>query len=146
MSVSVGGVRRAVTVGWFAVALAAAASCASPSAPSVNIAFSSTDVRVGTGAAAVSGSTVEVNYTGWLYDGSKPDKKGEEFDARQAFVFWLGTGQVIAGWDQGLPGIKVGGVRRLIVPSSLAYGKSGAGTKIPPNAALVFDIELVNVF
>ena len=129
--------------------LPAISACENPSSPSVNAAFTVTDVRVGTGATATSGSTISVNYTGWLYDGSKPDKKGEQFDASQAgrpFVFWLGTGQVIKGWDQGLVGMKAGGIRQLIIPASLAYGRAGGGDKIPPNATLVFDIELLSVF
>ena len=126
-----------------------AGSCASPSAPSVNVPFTVNDVRVGTGATAVVGSTVQVNYTGWLYDDTKPDKKGEQFDASAAgrpFVFWVGAGQVIAAWDQGLVGMKVGGLRRLIVPASMAYGRNGSGNLIPPNASLVFDIELLGLF
>jgi FKBP-type peptidyl-prolyl cis-trans isomerase FkpA len=97
----------------------------------------------------VSGQRLSVNYTGWLYNGTAPDKKGAQFDASkpgQPFVIWLGTGQVIAGWDQGIVGMKVGGLRRLIVPADLAYGRAGAGNSIPPNATLVFDIELLSVF
>jgi len=105
-----------------------------------------TDLRVGTGVTATAGATIRVNYTGWLYNGTHPEKKGEQFDSNQSFVFWLGTGQVIAGWDQGLVGMKVGGLRRLIVPSSLAYGRNGAGNSIPPNASLVFEIELLGLF
>ena len=129
--------------------LTAGAGCENPAAPSVPAPFTVTDVRTGTGAQAESGSFVSVNYTGWLYNSTAPDKKGSQFDASQAgqpFVFWLGTGQVIAGWDQGVVGMKVGGLRRLIVPAELAYGRTGAGTRIPPNATLVFDIELVSVF
>jgi FKBP-type peptidyl-prolyl cis-trans isomerase FkpA len=90
-----------------------------------------------------------VNYTGWFYNSTASDKKGSQFDASkpgEPFVIWLGTGQVIAGWDQGIVGMKVGGLRRLIVPAELAYGRNGAGNAIPPNATLVFDIELVSVF
>ena len=125
------------------------AACASPSSPSTPVEFTVIDLRVGSGAAASTGSTVSVNYVGWLYDGTDPDKKGQEFDASKPgrpFVFWLGASQVIAGWEQGVVGMKVGGLRRLIVPSSLAYGRSGAGNSIPPNASLVFEIELVGVF
>jgi len=123
--------------------------CASPSAPSTPVEFTVIDLRVGSGPAASTGSTVSVNYVGWLYDGTNPDKKGQEFDASKAgrpFVFWLGASQVIQGWEQGVVGMKVGGLRKLIVPSSLAYGRSGAGNTIPPNASLVFEIELVSVF
>ena len=129
--------------------LPAISACENPSSPSVSVAFTVTDVRVGTGATATSGSTISVNYTGWLYDGSKPDKKGEQIDASQVgrpFVLWLGTGQVIKGWDQGLVGMRAGGIRQLIIPASLAYGRVGGGSKIPPNASLVFDIELLSVF
>ncbi len=88
-----------------------------------------------------------MNYTGWLYDASKTDNKGTQFDTsigRGVFSFLLGAGQVIAGWDQGVPGMKVGGSRRLIIPPSLGYGASGAGP-IPGNATLVFDVSLVAV-
>jgi FKBP-type peptidyl-prolyl cis-trans isomerase FkpA len=139
-----------VTVAVFAAGvLALLGACASPSAPSRNVTFTVTDLRVGTGATATSGSTVSVNYTGWLYNAEVDDRKGQQFDASQAgrpFVFWLGAGQVIQGWDQGLVGMKVGGLRKLIVPASLAYGRDGAGLTIPPNASLVFEIELISVF
>jgi len=132
-----------------AVAATGASGCANPAAPSVPAPFTVTDVRVGTGAQALSGQHLSVNYTGWLYNSTAPDKKGAQFDASkpgEPFVIWLGTGQVIAGWDQGIAGMKVGGLRRLIIPAELAYGRSGAGNAIPPNATLVFDIELVSVF
>ena len=125
------------------------AGCENPAAPSVPAPFTVTDLRSGGGAEASSGKFVSVNYTGWLYNSTAPDKKGAQFDASQAgqpFVFWLGTGQVIAGWDQGVVGMKVGGLRRLIIPADLAYGRTGAAPAIPPNATLVFDIELVSVF
>ena len=130
-------------------ALASQGACTSPSSPSVPVTFTVTDLRVGTGATASSGSTVSVHYTGWLYDGTNADRKGDQFDASQVgrpFVFWLGAGQVIQGWDQGLVGMKVGGIRKLIVPASLGYGRDGAGNQIPPNASLVFEIELLSVF
>lgn len=140
---------KAVIAAFAGASVLSGAACASPSQPSVPVQFTTTDIRVGTGATATTGSTVGVNYTGWLYDGSKPDKKGEQFDASLAgrpFVFWIGAQQVIPAWDQGVVGMKVGGIRRLIVPASLAYGRTGAGDKIPPNASLVFDIELLSVF
>jgi FKBP-type peptidyl-prolyl cis-trans isomerase FkpA len=118
----------------------------SPSA-SVNVSFSATDLSFGTGTAAVAGRTVSMNYTGWLYDAGKPDNKGTQFDSsagRGPFTFTLGVGQVIAGWDQGVPGMKVGGKRRLIIPPSLGYGAAGVGP-IPGNATLVFDVELLSV-
>ena len=122
------------------------AACTSPTSPTFRAAFQQTDVRVGTGAEAAAGMTLMVNYTGWLYDDTKADKKGEQFDANPAglpFIFRLGSGQVIGGWDLGVAGMKVGGLRRLVVPSDLAYGREGAGSRIPPNATLVFDIELL---
>jgi len=109
----------------------------------------STDVKVGTGAEAVAGKTVFVHYTGWLYSESAADHHGAKFDSsrdrNQPFDFRLGAGQVIAGWDQGVAGMKVGGQRTLVIPSSLGYGASGAGGVIPPNATLVFDVELLDV-
>ena len=107
------------------------------------------DVKQGTGAEAVSGKPVLVHYTGWLYDPSKPDQKGSKFDSsrdRQVpFGFIIGAGRVIKGWDEGVAGMKVGGQRTLIIPASMAYGERGAGGVIPPNATLIFDVELVEV-
>src|SRR3954470_16107921 len=104
--------------------------------------YSQTDLVVGTGVEAVQTSRVTVGYTGWLYDTSKPDGKGTQFDTSPSSTFAL-TG-VIAGWQRGVPGMKVGGQRRLIVPPELAYGSAGNGP-IPPNATLVFDIGLLGV-
>ena len=108
-----------------------------------------TDVKVGTGADATNGKTVTVHYTGWLYNESAADKHGSKFDSsrdrNQPFNFVLGAGQVIRGWDQGVAGMKVGGQRTLIIPPSLGYGSTGAAGVIPPNATLVFDVELLNV-
>jgi FKBP-type peptidyl-prolyl cis-trans isomerase FkpA len=143
----VGRAARCAVLGLI-IALGATA-CANPSAPSVPVTFTTTDIRAGSGTAASSGSFVTVNYAGWLYDGTAADKKGKPFDASKPglpFVFWLGAGQVIQGWENGVPGMRVGGLRRLIVPASMAYGRSGAGNSIPPNASLVFDIELLSVF
>lgn len=86
-----------------------------------------------------------MNYTGWLYDPTQPEQKGREFDTSTAFTFQLGVGRVIPGWDLGVAGMKVGGQRRLIIPPDLGYGSAGAGTAIPPNATLVFDVELLEV-
>lgn len=109
--------------------------------------FSQTDLRVGSGAEATTGSNLTVNYTGWLYDATKTDKKGLQFDTSAGgtpLTFALGSGSVIAGWDQGLVGLKVGGLRRLVIPPSLAYG-STRYSSIPPNSTLVFDVELLDV-
>jgi FKBP-type peptidyl-prolyl cis-trans isomerase FkpA len=106
-----------------------------------------TDLLVGTGAEAVAGKALTVNYTGWLYTSKASDFKGTQFDssaARGPFAFTLGAGNVIKGWDQGVVGMKVGGKRSLIIPPDLAYGASGSGP-IPPNATLVFEIELLTV-
>lgn len=100
----------------------------------------------GSGAEAVSGKKVEVHYTGWLNEG---DTKGKKFDSSvdrgQPFAFSLGVGMVIKGWDQGVAGMKVGGKRTLYIPSKLGYGSRGAGGVIPPNADLIFDVELLGV-
>ena len=107
------------------------------------------DLVVGPGAEATTGARVTVHYTGWLYDGAAPDHKGKEFDSSRRggkpFSFTLGGRQVIAGWDQGVAGMRVGGQRRLVIPSGLAYGDRGAGGVIPPGATLVFDVELLDV-
>ena len=107
------------------------------------------DVKQGTGAEATAGKPVIVHYTGWIYDESKPDKKGAKFDSsrdRQVpFGFFLGGGKVIRGWDEGVVGMKVGGQRTLIIPPAMAYGERGAGGVIPPNATLIFDVELIEV-
>ncbi len=107
------------------------------------------DHKIGTGAEAVPGKTVGVHYTGWLFDETAPDNKGKKFDSSRdrgdVFKFPLGGGRVIAGWDQGVAGMKVGGQRTLIIPPELGYGARGAGGVIPPNATLVFDVELLSV-
>jgi FKBP-type peptidyl-prolyl cis-trans isomerase FkpA len=108
-----------------------------------------TDTKVGTGAEAVPGRVVRVHYTGWLYDNSKTDKRGEKFDSSkdrsEPFEFPLGGGQVIPGWDKGFAGMKVGGTRVLTIPPDMGYGARGAGGVIPPNATLVFEVELLEV-
>ena len=105
-----------------------------------------TDVKVGDGAEAQKGLLIEVQYTGWLY---KNGAKGAQFDSSRdrgkPFAFKLGAGQVIPGWDEGVVGMKIGGQRTLIIPPELAYGAKGAGGVIPPNATLLFEVELVNV-
>ena len=99
------------------------------------------DIVVGTGATADTGDTITVHYIGRFQDGSQFDSS---YDRNTPFTFLLGAGQVIAGWDQGIPGMKVGGQRRLTIPPSLAYGKDGYGA-IPPNSTLVFDVELLSI-
>jgi FKBP-type peptidyl-prolyl cis-trans isomerase FkpA len=115
----------------------------SPTAPSTSTGpYSQTDLVVGTGAQAVATSRVTVSYTGWLYDTSKTDGKGAQFETNPNASFLLA--QVIPGWQRGVVGMKVGGQRRLIIPPDLAYGSAGSGA-IPPNATLVFDIGLLGV-
>lgn len=100
------------------------------------------DVTEGTGPEAKPGAQVRVHYTGWLTDGKKFDSSK---DRGQPFGFKLGGGQVIRGWDEGVEGMKVGGVRKLTIPAALGYGARGAGGVIPPNATLVFEVELLGV-
>src|SRR5499427_3691020 len=137
-----------------AALLASAVACggsdstsSTPTAPSTSSGpYTQTDLVVGTGAAANSGNRVTVSYTGWLYDTTKPLGKGNQFDSNTGFAFTLGAGQVIRGWEQGVPGMRIGGQRRLIIPPELAYGASSPDpTRIPPNATLLFDITLLNV-
>jgi FKBP-type peptidyl-prolyl cis-trans isomerase FkpA len=107
-----------------------------------------TDTLVGKGKEAVPGKTVEVHYTGWLHDPAAQDKRGKQFDSsrgRGPFSFPLGGGRVIKGWDEGVAGMKVGGKRMLVIPPELGYGARGAGGVIPPNATLVFEVELLDV-
>ena len=138
---------------------AAAAAAATPAAPVV--VGSATpgpaaeslivnDTKVGTGREATSGSTVYMHYTGWLYRPLAKNMRGRQFDSSiprgEPLDFVLGTGRVIKGWDQGIVGMKVGGKRTLIIPSELAYGSRAApGGGIPPNSALIFDVELIDV-
>lgn len=108
-----------------------------------------TDVKLGTGDTAVAGKQVTVHYTGWLYDAAAKDHKGKKFDSsrdrNEPFGFRLGAGQVIPGWDEGVAGMQVGGQRTLIIPAKMGYGSRGAGGVIPPNAVLLFDVELLGV-
>jgi len=125
----------------------AVAGCSNTPVSPSSAPFSQTDLRVGSGTAAVTGSTMTVQYTGWFYDASKADKRGVQFDTsigRTALTFTLGAGSVVQGWEQGLVGMSVGGLRRLVIPPSMAYGSSRYAT-IPPNTTLVFDIELLDV-
>ncbi|GGK15192.1 FKBP-type peptidyl-prolyl cis-trans isomerase [Luteimonas terricola] len=107
------------------------------------------DMRVGEGQVAAAGDEVSVHYTGWLYDQAAPDRRGTRFDSSldrgQPFVFMLGSGRVIRGWDEGVAGMHVGGTRELHIPADLGYGARGAGKVIPPQASLVFEVELLDV-
>ena len=106
--------------------------------------YSQTDLVVGTGTQAFSPARITVAYTGWLYDSARPEGKGNQFDSQASYSFQLGTNSVIRGWEQGVPGMRVGGQRRLVIPSDLAYGSTGR-SPIPPNAPLVFDITLNSI-
>jgi len=110
-----------------------------PSAP-----FSVTDLVTGTGTQATQGRSLTVSYNGWLYDPTQPENKGTRFDGNPNFTFTLASGSVIAGWVQGVVGMRVGGQRRLVIPPALGYGAVANGA-IPANSTLVFDITLLNV-
>lgn len=130
-----------------ALILVAAACDDGPTGPSNFAPYSQTDLRVGTGADAVAGRQLTVNYTGWFYSENATDKKGPVFDTTRGttpFSFILESGFVIEGWVRGTPGMRVGGLRRLVIPPSLAYG-SVRTRSIPPDATLVFEIELLDV-
>ena len=120
-----------------------------PVDPAVLATLVKTDIKTGSGDEAISGKRISVNYTGWLYDESAPNNRGVKFDSsldrKIPLEFKLGEGQVIAGWEHGMQGMKVGGQRLLIIPAELAYGKSGFSSVIPPNSKLVFEVELMSV-
>jgi FKBP-type peptidyl-prolyl cis-trans isomerase FkpA len=130
------------------VLLAAGCGGTSTTGPSSTAPFSQVDLRVGTGAEAAAGNSLTVNYTGWLYDPTKTDLKGLQFDSSAnstfPFSFTLGRQDVIAGWDRGIVGMKVGGVRKLVIPPSLAYG-GVRNNSIPPYTTLVFEVELISI-
>lgn len=132
----------------FALAACERAKAPAPASASAEaISLQKIDILAGTGKEAVAGTTAVVNYTGWLYEPNAPQQHGAQFDSsvgRGPFPFSLGAGQVIPGWDKGVEGMKVGGKRTLIVPASMGYGDRGAGP-IPPNANLIFDVELLEV-
>lgn len=126
------------------------ASCAEPAPPPGGRVgeLQRIDVSPGTGTTARAGMDVRVHYTGWLYDEKAPDRHGPQFDSSrergEPIAFLLGAGRVIRGWDDGLAGMRVGGKRVLMIPPEMAYGRKGAGDAIPPNASLVFEVELVD--
>jgi FKBP-type peptidyl-prolyl cis-trans isomerase FkpA len=130
--------------------LAVAGGCSdTPTIPSSAAPYSQTDLRVGTGATAAAGTVVTLNYTAWLFDPSKTDGKGLQFDTsvgKTALTFTLGSNplQVIQGFDRGVTGMKVGGARRIVVPPSMGYGEA-RNNSIPPYATLVFEVDLVDV-
>lgn len=140
--------RRTVAVLFSLLVCLGGSSCTElPTAASGSAPFSQTDIRAGAGAAAANGNILVVNYTGWFYDVAQPQQKGLQFDTsaeRGPFEFTLGVGDVIAGWDLGLAGMREGAVRRLVIPPSLSYGGIRSGP-IPPNATLVFEVELIEV-
>lgn len=131
-----------------AILIVAGCNGSSTTGPSSTGPFTKVDLRLGDGAEAVAGKALTVNYTGWLYDPAKPDLKGLQFDTSLnsafPFTFTLGLQQVILGWDEGLTGMKVGGIRKLVIPSTMAYGGS-RNSSIPPFATLVFEVELLDV-
>ena len=148
----------ALSIGSFVTACSKSTSTANEASPtettestaaSTASNFTKTDVKVGNGAEAKAGQNVSVHYTGWLYERSAADKHGTKFDSSRdrgtPFDFPLGGGRVIKGWDEGVVGMKVGGQRTLVIPADMAYGARGAGGIIPPNATLIFDVELIDV-
>jgi FKBP-type peptidyl-prolyl cis-trans isomerase FkpA len=138
---------RIVSFAACGVIVAAAGCNTSSTGPSSTAPFSQVDLRLGAGTEAVAGKVLTVQYTGWLYDPTKTDSKGLQFDTSAGstgFPFTLGAQDVIAGWDQGLAGMKVGGIRKLVIPPSLAYG-GVRNQSIPPSATLVFEVELLDV-
>ncbi len=130
---------------FLSISLIGCATMSPPDLTKLNI----IDTKAGSGKEAVAGKGAVVHYTGWLYDGEKPDYKGKQFDSSRTrgvpFTFVPGQGRVIKGWEEGVPGMKVGGQRTLIIPPDMGYGARGAGAVIPPNAVLVFEVELVDV-
>jgi FKBP-type peptidyl-prolyl cis-trans isomerase len=116
----------------------------SPTAPSANVPYSTVDLRVGTGAEATAGRGVTVNYSGWLYSTTAADNKGAQFDSG-TYPFVAGSNQAIEGFSRAVVGMRVGGLRRVVIPPNLGYGAAGSPPRIPGNATLLFEIELVAV-
>ena len=145
--------RRALLLGLVASVSAAACGGSSSTAPSstnqtwvANVPFSTTDLTPGTGDEVVSGMTLSVDYFGWLYSTATSDNKGSLFDAScqttcTPLQFTVGAGRLIKGFEQGVLGMKIGGIRRVTIPPDLAYGATGSGTAIPPNATIIFEIR-----
>ena len=130
------------------IAIVGLSACSdSPTEPINNGSYSQLDLVQGTGTDAQAGKVISVHYTGWFFDESEPNRRGVQFDSSTGgtpFSFTLGVGQVIPGWDQGLIGMRVGGIRRLVIPPSLAYGAI-RNSSVPPNATLLFEVELLEV-
>lgn len=128
---------------------AKAVEVAVPKAMAAEPSFQKIDSVLGTGAVAEAGQTVAVHYTGWLYNAAADNNRGEKFDSSvdrgRPFEFPLGAGRVIKGWDEGVAGMQIGGKRTLIIPSEMGYGARGAGSSIPPNSTLLFDVELLEI-
>ena len=141
-----GGMKTTLTITLLLVAFAIAALAQDSKMTTTKSGLKYIDEKVGTGDTAVKGKSVQVNYTGWLYlDGKRGAKFDSSLDRHQPFDFILGAKQVIAGWDEGVEGMKVGGKRELIIPPDLAYGSRAVGGVIPPNSTLDFEVELLKV-
>jgi len=138
--------KRLIVLSIVFVALICFASMASAKVVKTESGLKYEDVKVGTGPVAKAGQNVKVHYTGWLEsNGNKGKKFDSSVDRGKPFTFPLGAGRVIRGWDEGVSGMKVGGKRKLIIPAGLGYGERGAGSAIPPNSTLIFDVELLAV-
>jgi len=148
--------RRALLLGLASAAAGVACGGSSSTAPSqnqtwvANVPFSVTDLTAGSGDEAVNGARVSVDYYGWLYSTATTDNKGNLFDTScpsvcSPFAFTIGAGQVIRGFEQGVLGMRAGGVRRVVIPPALGYGNTGSGNTIPPNATLIFEIRFNNI-
>ena len=141
-----GGMKKTLTITLLVAAIGIAAFAQESKMTTTKSGLKYSDEKVGTGDTAVKGKPVEVNYTGWLYvDGKRGAKFDSSLDRNQPFSFLLGAKQVIAGWDEGVEGMKVGGKRELIIPPDLAYGSRAVGGVIPANSTLNFEVELLKV-